>query len=121
MSEKITLCEFAKTSEYRHMAETTSKSFIFFFTVFCLYYGFCSNYEIGILWIAIWLIGIFVSSLVFATLSNTIRVWILLQMVNHNISENRASPICLALNLVDLTSLALLFLALGWFLEIVSL
>lgn len=62
----MTIREFAATDLYKETATAQSKMFCFWFIIYCLYFGFFTQYHIGGWWIPIIIIGLFVSSLCFA-------------------------------------------------------
>lgn len=116
MNDKITFQEFVQSPMYNQMGTIASKSFIFYFSIFCLYFGLFSDYKVGLWWILIWFVGSVIVSLTFAFLCNTIKVLILLKMANKDIKANKKAPY--ALNLIDVVFLVALFLLLRWFLSV---
>jgi hypothetical protein len=114
MRYKITFKEFVASPMYNQMGTIAAKSFVFYFSIFCLYFGLFSDYKVGLWWIPIWFVGSIVVSLIFAFLCNTIKVLFLLKFANQDKEVNKKIPY--ALNLIDVVFLVALFLLLRWFL-----
>lgn len=62
----MTIREFSTTDLYKETATTQSKTFCFSFVIYCLYFMFFTQYHIGVWWVPIIIVGLFVSSFCFA-------------------------------------------------------
>lgn len=62
----MTITEFSTTELYKATATTQSKAFCFSFIIYCLYFMLFTHYSIGLWWIPIIVIGLFISSICFA-------------------------------------------------------
>lgn len=62
----MSISDFAATDLYKETATTQSKTFCFSFIIYCLYFMFFTQYHIGVWWVPIIIIGLFVSSFCFA-------------------------------------------------------
>ena len=116
MQEKVTWKEFVSRPIYDQMATSTSKTFIFWFSIFCLYFGIFSEYYVGIWWILIWIIGVFISSNVFALLSNTIKVVSVINSAKKSVNKNVKLPWWF--HIIDILFLILMFLLMKYFLSV---
>lgn len=116
MQEKVTWKEFVSSPVYDQMSTSTSKAFTFWFSIFCLYFGIFSEYSVGIWWILIWIVGVFVSSIVFAFLSNIIKAVSVINSAKKSVNKNVKLPWWF--HIIDILFLILMFLLMKYFLSV---
>lgn len=68
MTEDINKTNGLTDKEYQTGAADISKSFILMFFVFCAYFAWYKDISIGLLWIPYLIVGMFLSSVIFAFL-----------------------------------------------------
>lgn len=105
------------TDMYGNKAAQSSKAFVFIFTAFLIYFVFFTDYTLSLLSaFIIWIIGIFVASILFAMASLLLQLFFTYLAFLFN---NKKIDIFVTLlnNLVDIAFYVLMFFALDYFLK----